>query len=80
MNMSYEYYDSLNAEAKSRYSKKLEIAQLKECPYRLPAGEWKDDTTLWPNIHYGDIYDYLINSPGEKYHTFTTIFFIGICI
>ena len=62
----YEYYDNLELDSKSRYEKKIKLAQLEECPYKLPASVWKDDTSSWPNIHYGDIYDYLINTPGKK--------------
>ena len=63
--MSYEYLDNLENDAKIRYKKKLEVADLQDCPYRLPANVWKEDTSVWPNFHYGDIYDYLINTPGK---------------
>ena len=63
--MSYEYRDTLKEESKSRYFKKLKVAELNECPYRLPAGVWLDDPTKWPDIQYPDIYDYLINTPGQ---------------
>ncbi len=63
--MSYEYFDVLKSEAKTRYLKKLEAVELKECPYHLPAEIWSDDPSKWPKIEYPDIYDYLINTPGK---------------
>lgn len=59
------YWSQLNTTEKSRYSDKLGIIGLKECPYALPDEKWRDDLTEWPEIEYGDIYEYLINSPGN---------------
>ena len=53
LQMSYEYFDELQDEAKSRYKKKLEAVGLNECPYRLPANDWVNDPTKWPEIDYG---------------------------
>ena len=33
-------------------------------PYALSKDEWCDDTTKWPSIEYGNIYNYLIKSKG----------------
>ena len=71
--MSYEYFENLDANAKTRYRKKLEVSNLSECPYKLASTLWKDDTSIWPNIQYGDIYDYLINTPGNR-NSFTMLF------
>ena len=62
--MSYEYFNTLNDESRTRYLKRLEFAKLKEYPYRFPADTWKDNPTLWPELEYSEIYDYLINTPG----------------
>ena len=62
--MSYEYVNELSAEGRKRYFEKLQVANLKECPYRLPEGSWSSDLTAWPEVQYPDIYDYLMNSPG----------------
>ena len=62
--MSYEYFDTLEDVARSRYMTKLQAVKLNECPYRLPADTWKDDPTKWPELDYPDVYDYLINTPG----------------
>ena len=65
--MSYEYFDSLSDEARRRYLEKLELVELSQCPYQLPADVWVDNPKLWPNIEYPDIYEYLINTPGESF-------------
>lgn len=62
--MSYKYYEELTTDAKLRYDDKLQALGLKECPYKLPAGAWINDPTKWPSIEYGDIHNYLIESPG----------------
>ena len=62
--MSYEYFNTLNDESRTRYLQKLETVKLKEYPYRLPADTWKDNPTLWPELEYPEVYDYLINTPG----------------
>ena len=62
--MSYEYFNTLNDESRTRYLQKLETVKLKEYPYRLPADTWKDNPTLWPELEYPEVYDYLINVPG----------------
>ena len=63
--MSYRYPDELTSEAKQRYLKKLEAIKLKGCPYRLPEGSWSGEMSGWPSEEYPDIYEYLINSPGN---------------
>ena len=62
--MSYEYFNTLNDESRTRYLKRLEFAKLKEYSYRFPADTWKDNPTLWPELEYPEIYDCLINTPG----------------
>ena len=62
--MSYNYSDLLSPKAKSRYKQKLAAAGLADCPYRLPAGVWEDDPTSWPDLHYADLFNYLIHTPG----------------
>lgn len=62
-----QYFNNLEVDAKSRYRKKLQyltsINQLPD-PYGLKTG-WSDALTLWPDVTYGDIYNYLIDAPGE---------------
>ena len=70
--MSFQYYDLLLGVAKTRYDRKLSLIGLKECPCRLPQGSWKDDPTIWPEMEYGDMYSYLIDTPGLNYNHYFT--------
>ena len=63
--MSYCYLDELMSGAKQRYLEKLEVIKLKECPHRLPEGSWSGEMSGWPSVEYPDIYEYLINTPGN---------------
>ena len=63
--MSFEYSDVLLSEDKGRYFEKLKLAGLDDCPYKLPADRWINDPKQWPAIEYGDVYNYLIKSPGK---------------
>ncbi|XP_041371313.1 uncharacterized protein LOC121384798 [Gigantopelta aegis] len=62
--MSYDYYDSLESQVKGRYDGKLAIINCHMCPYRLPAGVWKNQPMEWPELQWGDVYSFLIESPG----------------
>ncbi|XP_057293549.1 uncharacterized protein LOC130622151 [Hydractinia symbiolongicarpus] len=61
--MSYDYSDSLPAEAAKRYQEKLQSLGLEKCPYKLPADDWIDDPTEWPSLTYHHLYHYLIKTP-----------------
>ena len=61
--MSYEYVDELSVEGRKRYLEKLQVANLKKCPYRLPEGSWSSHLIAWPKLQYPGLYDYLINFP-----------------
>jgi hypothetical protein len=61
--MSHSYQETLNGESLSRYKSKLSVINCKECPYKLPAGVWGKNTCKWPDLQYGDVYSYLIESP-----------------
>ncbi|XP_060581618.1 uncharacterized protein LOC132738170 [Ruditapes philippinarum] len=62
--MSFNYFDELDPAAKARYVSKLNLIGLDECLYKLPAGVWKNDPSKWPSVEYGDIHNYLIETPG----------------
>ena len=35
-------------------------------PYKVPQEKWIDDTiTLWPEVEFGQIYTYLVETPGQ---------------
>ena len=65
--MAYQYLEGLPNVAKKRYVDKLRLVGLTQesCPYKLPAGSWVQDPTQWPDLTFGDLYQYLINSPGK---------------
>ena len=63
-----EYFTALDPVAKSRYESKLtykgrsnEEIMLPD-PYALK--EWHNDPLSWPDLTFGDIYTYLIDTPG----------------
>jgi len=62
--MSYDYIDTLPSDAARRYREKLSAVGLSECVFRSPADQWSDDPKQWPDVHYHDVYHYLINFPG----------------
>ena len=68
--MNSKYYDDLDATAQRRYRQKLKIAGLASDPYSskgfTPATT--SDRSLWPQLKYLNIYNYLINaiSPYTK--------------
>ena len=63
--MSDEYLDDLPNSAKERYHLKLTASGINQCPYKYPAGQWKNDPTEWPNIQWPDVFTYLIDTPGK---------------
>ena len=73
-----------SAKDKVRYRQKLKVAGLDNCPYSITVG-WKNEPKRWPDVTYGDIYDYLINTPGKwdlktffQYHSIQ--FLLPCCI
>lgn len=62
--MAYNYFDKLDSVAQGRYSTKLVLINSDECPYKFPAGVWKNNPSCWPDLQFGDVYSYLIDSPG----------------
>ena len=81
-----QYVKNLDPKAFDRYKTKLQychgVEQIPD-PYSISEG-WKKEVELWPDLTYGDIYVYLIETPGlytkeslraykslEAYSTFT---------
>ena len=65
--------DSLCGDDKKRYIRKvygvLGSAEAQHSlnyldPYKLPAESWVDDITRWPRIEFGQVYVYLVDTPG----------------
>ena len=64
--MPSEYFSTLDYEAQKRYLKKLAIdGETVPDPYGIAQDFWLDDVTLWPNLEFGDIYTYLIDTKGS---------------
>ena len=60
-----DYVGQLDYEARKRYFSKLEIDGGKfPDPYSIQEDQWIDDAEKWPDLEYGDIYNYLIDTPG----------------
>ena len=77
--MTSEYFSSLDYLAQKRYSEKLQVQGVSlpalPDPYVLGDEVWSEDMSLWPDLQYGDVYNYLIESKGIelKYIISTTI-------
>ena len=58
------YFHLLDYSAQKPYLMKLKVDghDLKD-PYDIPDELWLDDPSKWPEIQFGDIYTYLINTP-----------------
>ncbi|XP_046544227.1 uncharacterized protein LOC124254350 [Haliotis rubra] len=64
------YYKSLSTTDKLRYEEKLNFLGfcLDDDPYVINK-RWSDDVTQWPDLQYGDLYTYLIETPGPYTRT-----------
>ena len=65
------YMDTLPEPEKKRYREKLEVLfetkdpKVLRDPYEIGSNEWIDDLTVWPPVEFGDIYSYLVETPGQ---------------
>ena len=60
------YANSLDFSARERYKNKLQYTDGDSSlpdPYFIENG-WRNEPGLWPDLTYGDIYMYVINTPG----------------
>ena len=65
-----DYASNLKPAAKTRYIEKLQYDNSTSSlpdPFTLTSG-WSDQPALWPDITFGDIYTYLIDTPGKFTH------------
>lgn len=57
------------AEMDLAYRKKLDMLSNNldkvQDPLAVTANEWTDDLSLWPAVEFGQIYTYLIDTPGQ---------------
>ena len=63
------YKDSLSALDRARYERKLDIVYADSGlevldPFSIPQEKWKDDVSLWPPVEFGQLYAYLVDTPG----------------
>lgn len=70
-----QYIDTLTHEDRRRYEEKLIICigdqtEAISSPYEIWDDDkrWSDSPMLWPQISFGDIYTYLIKTPGPFTH------------
>jgi len=64
-----DYLSTLSKEDLARYLNKRkfkfgEKIEILPDPYKLPSKCWRNDPASWPSISYGDVYFYLIETPG----------------
>lgn len=63
--MTSEHFKSLDYLAQRRYIEKLTIdGDVLPDPYSIADDLWIDDITKWPDLVYGDLYSYLIETKG----------------
>ena len=76
-NMS-SYFNALDYIAQKRYLAKLNIdgCSLQD-PYAIKETQWSEDMSKWPDMQFGNIYTYLINTEGcytkEKLKAFRSL-------
>ena len=59
------YFFSLKFAERKRYLEKLKIDghELGD-PFAMEGEQWSEDLTMWPELEFGDLYTYLIESKG----------------
>ena len=67
--MALSHLSGLSLPDKRRYWEKVEQfskRKFEDCldPYQIPDNKWIDDLSLWPPVEFGNIYSYLIKTPG----------------
>ena len=56
-----DFFSSLDRESASRYIQKMKRYGLESDPL-LRVGTWSRDATAWPQVTYGDVFNYLIHA------------------
>ena len=77
-NARSNYYKNLDENDKNHYDKKLILSDGTAFPdpWYIENG-WSNDVALLPNIMYGDVWEYLVETPseftGEKMKTYKSL-------
>ena len=67
--LASSYFSSLNYTAKKHYLEKLKKGGcILEDPFSIDNGQWSEDLSQWPELEFGDIYEYLIDTKGTYVH------------
>ena len=66
---TWHYFNELKKEGKAKYKRKLTLTnvQFLPDPYSIVESQ-KGDVKLMPHVSWGDMYNYLVNSPTEYTH------------
>ena len=48
-----------------KFCLQLKILKLLRDPYEIEDIEWIDDLTVWSPVEFGEIYSYLVETPGQ---------------
>ena len=64
-----DYASTLHGPDKVRYERKLQVVFAESGmevidPYFIAKEKWKDDVYLWPPVEFGQLYTYLVDTPG----------------
>ena len=63
-----EYFSTLEEKNKEAYKKKLTLSSGMLLPDPYVLVNWKNNVSMMPDITWGDMYNYLINSPSNFTH------------
>ena len=68
--MNFRHLSALSAGDRNSYQEKVERFSKTKFgnavdPYQIPDSSWIDDVSLWPPVEFGNIYSYLIDTPGK---------------
>ena len=66
---SFSYFNKLQKEDKAKYKRELTLTNGQSLPDPYGIVEnWKSDAKLMPDVSWGDMYNYLVNSPSKYTH------------
>ena len=66
---SFSYFNKLEKEDKAKYKRELTLTNGQSLPDPYGIVEnWKSDAKLMSDVSWGDMYNYVTNSPSEYTH------------